>query len=119
MTATDVVIYHNPACGTSNKVLGRLHEAGLKPRVVEYLNTGWERGELQTLLARMGASPREVLRVRGTAAEELGLTSPEATDEQILDAMVRHPNLVERPMVVTPNGVRLCRPAERVEELLG
>ena len=113
-----VTIYHNPACGTSVKVLARLREAGLEPRVVEYLRTGWTVRQLRELFARMGVTPREVLRVRGAPAEELGLDSPAATEDQILQAMAEHPILVERPVVVTPKGARLCRPAERVDELL-
>ncbi|HEX8231808.1 MAG TPA: arsenate reductase (glutaredoxin) [Caulobacteraceae bacterium] len=113
-----VTIYHNPACGTSTKVLARLREAGLEPRVVEYLQTGWTPQQLRELFARMGVTPREVLRVRGAPAEELGLTSRAATDDGILLAMAEHPILVERPIVVTPKGARLCRPAERVDELL-
>jgi arsenate reductase (glutaredoxin) len=113
-----VTIYHNPACGTSRTVLAMLRDGGHEPRVVDYLSAGWTREQLARLFDRMGVSPREVLRVRGTPAEELGLTRPDATDDQILDAMVTHPILVERPIVDTVKGARLCRPAERVAELL-
>jgi arsenate reductase len=116
--ADDVVIFHNPACGTSRNVLAALREAGREPKVVEYVKAGWSRPQLEGLLARMGVRPRDVLRVRGTQAEALGLTAPGASDDQILDAMVADPILVERPIVVTPKGARLCRPAETVQSLL-
>ena len=114
----DITIFHNPNCGTSRNVLAAIRAAGRQPKVVEYLKAGWTQPQLKDLLARMGAKPREVLRVRGTPAEELGLTDPKATDTAILKAMTQHPILVERPIVVTPRGVALCRPAERVEALL-
>jgi arsenate reductase len=117
-TASPVTIFHNPACGTSNRVLGMIREAGHEPRVVEYLKAGWDKAELKALLERAGLGPRDVLRVRGTPAEELGLTRPETSDEAILDAMAAHPILVERPIVVTAKGARLCRPADAVRELL-
>lgn len=109
-------IYHNPDCGTSRKVLAALREAGHEPEVVEYKKTGWTRLQLEQLIAAMGVSARDVLRTRGTPAEELGLAT--ATDDAILTAMTEHPTLVERPIVVGPNGARLCRPAEKVQELL-
>jgi arsenate reductase len=115
---SDVVIYHNPKCGTSRNVLALLQEKGLQPQVVEYVKAGWTREQLEGLLARMKASPRDVLRVNGTNAEALGLTAAEATDKQLLEAMVREPILVNRPIVATPKGAALCRPAERVLELL-
>lgn len=111
-------IYHNPDCGTSRKVLAALREAGQEPRVVEYKKTGWTREQLHDLFARMNVSPRKILRVRGTPAEELGLTAPDVSDDAILSAMVEHPGLVERPIVEGPNGARLCRPAETVHQLL-
>ena len=114
----DITIYHNPNCGTSRNVLAALKAAGKSPRVVEYLKAGWTEAQLKTLLGRMGAKPRDVLRVRGTPAEELGLTDPKASDGAILKAMTEHPILVERPIVVSPKGVALCRPADRVEALL-
>lgn len=115
---SDITIFHNPNCGTSRNVLATVKEAGHEPTVVEYLKAGWTKDQLKDLLGRMGAAPRDVLRVRGTPAEELGLTDPAATDDQILDAMVQHPLLVERPIVVTPRGAALCRPAEKVASLL-
>ena len=114
----DVVIYHNPQCGTSRSTLDLIRQAGVEPHVVEYLKTPPTRAMLQDLLARMGISARALLRRKGTPADELGLDDPKATEDQILDAMVAHPILIERPIVVTPNGVRLCRPAETVLELL-
>jgi arsenate reductase len=116
--ADDVVIFHNPACGTSRNVLAALREAGREPKVVEYLKAGWTKPQLKDLFARMGVHPRDVLRVRGTQAEALGLTAPDASDDRILDAMVADPILVERPIVVTPTGARLCRPAETLQSLL-
>lgn len=113
-----VTIFHNPACGTSRNTLAFLREAGVEPVVVEYLKTGWTRDQLTDLLARMGKGPRDILRVRGTPAEALGLTEPGADDDAILDAMVAHPILVERPIVATPGGVALCRPSETVHSLL-
>lgn len=118
MSDFPITIFHNPACGTSRGVLAMIRAAGYAPTVVEYLKAGWTRPRLDALLARMGAAPRDVLRTRGTPAGELGLLEPTVTDEQILAAMVAHPILVERPIVETPLGVRLCRPAERVLELL-
>jgi arsenate reductase len=114
----DVTIFHNPMCGTSRKVLAAIRDSGRDPEVVEYLTTGWTKDRLKALFARMGVTPREVLRIRGTPAEELGLTAATVGDDQILDAMVAHPILVERPIVESPKGARLCRPAEIVAELL-
>ena len=114
----DIVIYHNPQCGTSRRTLDLIREAGLEPHVVEYLKTTPTRAMLQSLLARMGISARELLRRKGAPLDELGLGDPNVTEDQILDAMVAHPILIERPIVVTPKGVRLCRPAETVLELL-
>ena len=113
-----VTIFHNPACGTSRNVLEMARAAGYAPEVVDYPRAGWTRAQLADLFARAGMTLREALRVKGTAAAELGLTEPAATDDAILDAMVAHPILVERPFVVTAKGVRLCRPSERVLELL-
>jgi arsenate reductase len=115
---SDVTIYHNPNCGTSRNTLALLREKGLEPTVVEYLKAGWTAEQLRDLFRRMGVRPREALRVRGTRAEELGLTQPEAADETLIAAMVQDPILVERPIVVTPKGVAICRPAERVLEIL-
>lgn len=113
-----VTIYHNPNCGTSRKVLAMIEDAGEIPAVVEYSKVGWTRALLADLLSLMGANPRDLLRERGTPAAELGLTDPDTDDEAILAAMVDHPILVERPIVVTPKGAALCRPAERVLDLL-
>jgi arsenate reductase (glutaredoxin) len=113
-----VTIFHNPACGASRTVLAALTEAGARPKVVEYLKAGWTVGQLKDLLRAMKLAPRDILRVRGAPAEELGLTKPTATDATILAAMVAHPILVERPIVVTPKGAALCRPADRVQALL-
>lgn len=113
-----VTIFHNPACGTSRNTLAAIRESGVEPVVVEYLKTGWTRPQLQALMAKMGKTPRDILRVRGTPAEELGLTDPVAGGDAILDAMVAHPILVERPIVDTPKGAALCRPSEIVFDLL-
>ena len=116
--ADAVTIYHNPGCGTSRNVLAAIREAGHAPTVVEYLKTGWTRPQLDAILKAMKARPRDILRVRGTPAAELGLDQPSATDEAILSAMVANPVLVERPIVTSPKGAALCRPAERVADLL-
>jgi arsenate reductase len=120
MTDADfpITIFHNPGCGTSRNVLAMIRAAGYEPSVVEYLKTRWTRQQLAELLAQGGARPREWLRVKGTPAEALGLTAPDVTDDAILDAMTAEPILVERPIVVSPKGVRLCRPSERVFDLL-
>ena len=115
---SDVTIYHNPACGTSRNTLALLREKGVEPKVVEYLQTGWTRPQLEDLLKRLGKSAHEVLRVRGTQAHELGLTDPSASDEALVAAMILDPILVERPIVVTPKGAALCRPADLVLTLL-
>jgi arsenate reductase (glutaredoxin) len=114
----DVVFYHNPACGTSRNALGLIREAGIEPRVIEYLQTPPTRATLQDLIARMGIPARDLLREKGTPYRELGLDDPSLAEDQILDAMVAHPILIQRPIVVTPRGVRLCRPPETVLELL-
>ncbi len=114
----EITIFHNPNCGTSRNALAAIREAGHEPTVVEYLKAGWTKAQLKEILKALGASPREILRVRGTPAEELGLTDPKTSDEAILDAMVAHPILVERPIVLTPKGAALCRPAEKVQALL-
>ena len=118
MTDFPITIFHNPACGTSRNVVAMVREAGHEPTVVEYLKAGWTREQLTDLLARAGATPRDWLRDKGTPAAELGLLEPETTDETILAAMVAHPILVNRPVVVTPKGVALCRPSEQVFDLL-
>ncbi len=113
-----VTIYHNPACGTSRGALAAIREAGIEPVVVDYVKAGWTRAVLTDLLRQMDARPRDLMRVRGTPAADLGLTDEAATDEAILAAMVEHPILVERPIVITPKGAALCRPVERVQALL-
>jgi arsenate reductase len=112
-------IYHNPNCGTSRKVLGMIRESGDAPRVIEYLKTPPTRAELQDLLTKLGMTPRQLLRRRGTPFDELGLDDPSKTDDQLIDAILAHPILMERPVVVTGKGVKVCRPAEKVMELLG
>jgi arsenate reductase (glutaredoxin) len=113
-----VTIYHNPACGTSRNTLSMIEAAGYRPTVVEYLKTGWTRQKLEALFAAMNAKPRDLLRRKGTPAAELGLLEPDVSDDRILDAMVTHPVLVERPIVVTPKGTKLSRPSELVLDLL-
>ncbi len=117
-SADPVTIYHNPSCGTSRNVLAAIREAGYAPTVIEYLKAGWTRPQLAGLLKAMNAKPRDILRVRGTPAAELGLDKPSATNEAILSAMTLHPILVERPIVTSPKGAALCRPADRVADLL-
>jgi arsenate reductase (glutaredoxin) len=114
----DVVIYHNPACGTSRNTLAMIRNAGIEPHVVEYLKTPPNRALLKQMLARAGLSVRDVLREKGTPYAELGLADPALTDEQLLDAVEAHPVLLNRPLVVSPKGVRLCRPSEAVLDLL-
>ncbi len=113
-----VTIYHNPACGTSRNTLAAIRAHGIDPTVVEYIKVGWTEPLLKQLLKKMGLGARDILRVRGTPAEELGLTKPGASEAAILKAMTQHPILVERPIVVTPKGAALCRPADKVEALL-
>ena len=108
---SETIIYHNPNCGTSRKVLGMLREAGVAPRVVEYLKTPPTRDELVWLLRRMGWTPRQILRRKGMPYDELGLDDPAKSDDSLIDAILAHPILLERPVVVTPRGVRLCRAA--------
>jgi arsenate reductase len=115
---TQVTIYHNPACATSRKVLGMIREAGVEPRVIEYLKTPPTRAELVDLLGRMGMRPRDLLRRRGTPYQELGLDDPGKTDDALVDAIMAHPILMERPVVAGPRGVRLCRPVERLKDVL-
>lgn len=110
-----VIIYHNPKCTTSCNVLAMIEKAGVKPKIVEYLKTGWTKGQLKALFAAAGVTPREAMRKK--AAEDLRI-SEKATAAQILDAMVEHPVLVERPFVQTEKGVRLCRPKDKVDEIL-
>ncbi|GJE74084.1 arsenate reductase (glutaredoxin) [Methylorubrum suomiense] len=114
----DVVIYHNPACGTSRNTLAMIRNAGIEPHVIEYLKTPPARALLVQLLARAGLAVRDVLRENGTPYAELGLGDLALTDDQLLDAIEAHPILLNRPLVVTPKGVALCRPSEAVLDLL-
>lgn len=114
----DVIIYHNPDCGTSRNTLAMIRNAGVEPHVIEYLKTPPSRTMLEQLSARMGISARDLLREKGTPYAELGLDDPALSDDQLLDAMMAHPILINRPIVVTPEGVRLCRPSEDVLDLL-
>lgn len=113
-----VTLFHNPACGTSRNVLALIRQAGIEPEVVDYLQHPYTRAQLTGLLRAMGLRPRELLRTRGALYTELGLDDPALSDAQLLDAMLAHPVLVERPIVVSPQGTRLCRPSERVLDLL-
>lgn len=113
-----VVIHHNPACGTSRNVLRILNDAGYEPIVIAYLVTGWTRPQLLGLFAAADLTPRTALRTKKSPAGELGLLDENVSDETLLDAMLEHPVLVNRPIVCTPRGVRLCRPSERVLDLL-
>ena len=114
----DAIIYHNPACGTSRNTLAMIRSAGIEPHVIEYLKTPPSRALLQQLIARMGLTVRALLREKGTPYAELGLGDAALTDDQLLDAMMAHPILINRPIVVTPKGVKLCRPSELVLDLL-
>lgn len=118
MSDFPVTIFHNPACGTSRNTLAMIRASGVEPTVVEYVKAGWTLDQLKALLAAMKASPRDILREKGTPAAELGLTDPGAGDAAILEAMTRHPILVNRPIVTTPKGAALCRPSEKVLDLL-
>ncbi len=114
----DVVIYHNPACGTSRNTLAMIRNAGIEPHVVEYLKTPPSRALLVELIDRAGITPRDLLREKGTPYAELGLGDAALTDDALLDAMIAHPALINRPLVVSPLGVKLCRPSEAVLDLL-
>ena len=114
----DVIIYHNPDCGTSRNTLGLIYNCGAQPRIVEYLKTPPSRAELVKLIDRMGTPARDLLRKKGTPYDELKLDDPALTDEQLIDAMMAHPILINRPIVVTPKGVKLCRPSEAVLDIL-
>ncbi|GAB6846172.1 arsenate reductase [Methylorubrum rhodinum] len=114
----DVVIYHNEACGTSCNTLAMIRNAGIEPHVVEYLKTPPTRALLCWLIDRAGITVRGLLRAKGTPYAELGLSDPSLTDDQLLDAMMEHPILINRPLVVSPKGVRLCRPSEAVLDLV-
>jgi arsenate reductase len=116
--AVDIVIYHNPECGTSRNALGLIRNAGIEPHVVEYLKTPPSRTLLVELIDRAGISPRDLLREKGTPFTELGLDNASLSDEALVDAMMAHPILINRPLVVSPIGVKLCRPSEAVLDLL-
>ncbi len=113
-----ITIYHNPACGTSRNVLALIRNSGEEPRVIEYLKTPPNRNELVSLIGRMGITVRDLLRRKGTPYDELGLDNPALSDDQLIDAMMAHPILINRPVVVTDKGARLCRPSEAVLDLL-
>ena len=113
-----VTIYHNPACGTSRNTLALIRNTGVEPRIIEYLKTPPTKAELVVLLRLMGMRPRELLREKGTPYHQLGLDDAKWSDDEILDAMVAHPILINRPIVVTSKGVRLCRPSETVRDIL-
>lgn len=114
----DVTIYHNPNCGTSRNTLALIRNAGIEPTVIEYLKDPPDRATLVNLVQRAGMSVREAVREKGTPFVELGLDNPATTDDQLIDAMLAHPILINRPFVVTPAGVRLCRPSEVVLDIL-
>ena len=115
---TDIVIYHNPECGTSRNTLAMIRNTGIEPHVVEYLKTPPSRAMLESLIDRAGLSPRELLREKGTPYAELGLGDESLSDAALVDAMMEHPILINRPLVVSPLGVRLCRPSEAVLDIL-
>ena len=116
--AVDIVIYHNPVCGTSRNTLGLIRNAGIEPHVVEYLKTPPSRALLVELIDRAGMTPRKLLREKGTPYAELGLGDTSLSDDALVDAMMAHPILINRPLVVSPLGVKLCRPSEAVLDLL-
>lgn len=114
----DIIIYHNPACGTSRNALAMIRNAGIEPHVVEYLKTPPSRAMLESLIARAGIGARALLREKGTPFAELGLGNPALSEAQLIDAMMEHPILINRPLVVSPLGVKLCRPSEEVLDLI-
>ena len=118
MSAPDITIYHNPACGTSRNTLALIRNAGIEPQVIEYLKDPPDRETLAGLIAAMGVSVREVLREKGTPYAELHLDDPSLRDDELIDAMLAHPILINRPIVVSPLGTRMCRPSEAVLDLL-
>lgn len=115
---SQITIYHNPQCGTSRNTLGLIRNSGEEPTIIEYLKTPPSRDTLVGLIKAAGIGPRELLRIKGTPYEALGLDDPALSDEQLIDAMIEHPILINRPIVVTPLGTRLCRPSEIVLDLL-
>ena len=114
----DVIIYHNPDCGTSRNTLAMIRNAGIEPHIIEYLKSPPSRRLLEQLIDRMGIAPRDLLREKATPYAELGLDDPALSNAALIDAMMAHPILINRPIVVSPQGVRLCRPSERVLDLL-
>ena len=114
----DVIVYHNPDCGTSRNTLGLIRNAGVEPHIIEYLKTPPSRALLAQLIERASLTARSILREKGTPYADLGLGDPELSDDALLDAMMAHPILINRPLVVTPQGVKLCRPSEAVLDLL-
>ncbi|MFC3173057.1 arsenate reductase (glutaredoxin) [Novosphingobium bradum] len=118
MTDFPITIYHNPKCGTSRNTVAMVEAAGYAPTVVEYLKAGWTAGQLEGIVEASGGTAQDLLRVKGTPAEELGLTQPGKSDAEVIAAMVADPILVNRPIVVTPRGTKLCRPSELVLDLL-
>lgn len=117
-TPVDIIIYHNPDCGTSRNTLAMIRNAGIEPHIIEYLKTPPSRAMLVSLIERMGITPRALLREKGTPYTELRLGNPSLTDDQLIDAMMAHPILINRPIVVSPLGVKLCRPSEAALDLL-
>ena len=115
---TDIIIYHNPECGTSRNTLALIRNAGIEPHVVEYLKTPPSRAMLEQLIERAGISPRDLLRQKGTPFADLGLDNTDLAESELVDAMMAHPVLINRPLVVTPLGVKLCRPSEEVLDIL-
>ncbi len=113
-----ITIYHNPHCGTSRNTLAMIRNSGVEPRIIEYLKTPPTRAELTSLIRAMGMAPRDLLRRKGTPYDELGLDDPKWTDDQLIAHMLAHPLLINRPIVVTPLGTRLCRPSEAVLDIL-
>lgn len=113
-----VTIYHNPDCGTSRNTLAMIRQSGIEPEVIEYLKQPPSREKLVELIARMGISPRDLLRQKGTPYDALGLADPKWTDDELIDFMIAHPILINRPVVVTPKGIKLCRPSEEVLSIL-
>jgi len=118
MMPVDIVIYHNPECGTSRNTLAMIRNAGIEPHVIEYLKTPPARALLEQLIGRAAMRPRDLLRKKGTPYAALGLDDPSLSDEALIDAMMAHPVLINRPLVVSPLGVKLCRPSEEVLDLL-
>lgn len=118
MNPVDIIIYHNPECGTSRNTLAMIRNAGIEPHVIEYLKTPPSRAMLEQLIKRAGLTPRALLREKGTPYAELGLGDESLSDDALIDAMMAHPILINRPLVVSPLGVRLCRPSEAVLDIL-